>query len=217
MKHREPEQSIQVYPHFYSKPYYELEAWVKAKGQEREDAIQWQKKHGYLPSNIALDCVGVFPTRERAESAMEELSDTMENDPCCFIREKPLCMMMSPDKYIKEWSYEHNYLCDESLVRNYAGKDFPFLGRPKGMIRHKIGDIVQVVEDRQALWGVVGGIPPICDGQIHGDWTDDCYTIWLTPNQKRMVRAHHVFELLTFPIPNYVYDYLSNINFKINI
>ena len=213
MKHREPEQSILVFPYCYSQPYYELEAWVKTKGIEKEDAMQWLERHGYIPCNMALDRIGIFPTKERAESTMEELCDTLENYPCRFIREKPLYMMMPPDKYIKEWSYRYSRLEDVSLVRNYAEKDYPFLGRPEGMIRHKIGDVVQVVEGQQAFWGVVGGIPPIYDGQNHGDWTDDCYSIWLTPNQKRRVRTHHVFDFLT-SMPDYVEEFFSNVNNK---
>ena len=119
--------------------------------------------------------------------------------------------MMPPDKYIKEWSFYHNILMDESLVRNYSGADYLFLGRPKEMIRYRIGDVVQVVEDRQAFWGVVESLPPIYDRQNHGDWTDDCYTIRYTPNQKRRVRAHHVFDLLTSRIPDYVKEYFSNV------
>lgn len=211
MKHRESEQSVQVYPYWYSRPYYELEAWKKTKQLEKEEAMQWLQKHGHLPCNMALDRIGVFPTKEWAESTLKELCDTLENYPCRFIREKPLNMMMSPDKYIKEWSYHYTVLTDESLVRNYAGKDYPFLGRPEGMIRYKVGDIVQVVEDRHAFWGIVGGIPPIYDGQNHGDWTDDCYTIWLNPNQKSRVRAHHVFDFLAFPMPDYVKEFFSNV------
>lgn len=211
MKHRESEQSIQVYPHCYSKPYYELEVWVKTEELKKEDAMQCLQQYGYLPCNISLDCIGTYPTKEQAEDDMETLYDTMRDYPCCFIREKPLCVMMSPGTYIKEWAYEHNLLKDESLVRNYAENDYPFLGRPKGMIKHDIGDIVQAVDDRQAFWGVIGGLPPVYDGQNHGDWTDDQYTVWLAPNQSRRVRAQHVFKSLTLHMPDYVREHLDSI------
>ena len=120
MKHRDTERSIQVYPHWYSQPYYELEAWVETQLLKKEEAMQWLQKYGHLPCNMALGRIGVFPTKERAESASEELCDTLENYPCRFIREKPLYMMMPPDKYIKEWSYRFTLLEDESLVRNYG-------------------------------------------------------------------------------------------------
>ena len=98
MKHREPEQSIQVFPYWYSSPYYEIEAWVKTKVMEKEDAMQWLQKHGYLPCNLTLDRIGIFPTKERAVSTLEELCDMFEDCPCRFLREKPLYMMMPPLK-----------------------------------------------------------------------------------------------------------------------
>ena len=210
MKHRDFDDTIQVCTGLYSRPYYELEAWIETKELKKNDVMKWMQSHGHIPCNVALDRIGVFQTKEEAESCMSELLDTMENYPCCFIREKPLCVLMSPDKYIKEWSYKHSLLEDESLVRNYAEHEYPFWGRPKEMIRFNVGDIVQVVDDRQSFWGVVRETPPIFDGKKHGDWTDDQYTIWLSPNQSCRVPSHHVFHPLSFRIPDYVKDFFSN-------
>ena len=77
-------------------------------------------------------------------------------------------------------------------MRNYAERDYPFLGRPEEMIQHGEGDIVVAMEGDHVFWGVVGGLPPVYDGQEHGDWSDDQYLIWSAPGHHHHIRAHRV-------------------------
>jgi hypothetical protein len=121
-----------------------------------------------------------------------------------------LFMMMPPGTYIKEWTYEHALLADESLVRNYAERDYPFLGRPQEMIQHSEGDIVVAVEADHAFWGVVGGLPPIYDGHEHGDWSDDQYLVWSAPGHHHHIRAHHVLCPWS-PVPSFITPLLEGV------
>ena len=211
MKRRDPANTVQVYPHIYSQPYYELEAWMEEEPLDKEDAKDCFESEGRFFCNLRKSLVGVFPTKEDAVGRMEELcEDEGDYFPYFFLREKPLCVMMPTDTYIKEWTFEHALLADESLVRNYAKRDYHFLGRPKEMIRHKVGDIVVAVEGDHAFWGVVGGLPPVYDGQEHGDWSDDQYLIWSAPEHHHHIRAHHVLCPWSV-IPDFITPLLENI------
>ena len=204
MKRRDPNSTLQVYPHIYSQPYYELEAWMVTNPMDEENALRCFETEGAIPCNVRKSLVGVFPTKEDAIIRMEELcEDEGAHFPYFFLRQKPLCMTMPIGTYIKEWTFEHALLADESLVRNYAERDYPFLGRPQEMIQHSEGDIVVAVEADHAFWGVVGGLPPVCDGQEHGDWSDDQYLIWSAPEHHHHIRAHHVLHPWS-PVPSFI-------------
>jgi len=211
MKRRDPQSTLQVYPHIYSQPYYELEAWIETDPLDREDALRCFETEGCIPCNVQKNLVGVFTAKEDAICSMEELcEDEGEHFPFFLLRQKPLCMMMPAGTYVKEWTFVHALLEDESLVRNYAENDYIFLGRPKEMIHHSEGDIVVVVEDNRAFWGVVGGLPPVYDGQGHGDWSDDQYLVWSAPGHHHHIRAHHVLHPWS-SIPSFITTLLAGI------
>ena len=108
MKRRDPNSTLQVYPHIYSQPYYELEAWMETNPLDEEDALRCLETEGCIPCNVQKSFVGVFRTKEDAIIRMEELcEDEGEYFPYFFLRQKPLCMMMPTGTYIKEWTYEH--------------------------------------------------------------------------------------------------------------
>lgn len=67
--------------------------------------------------------------------------------------------MMQPNDYIKEWTYVHGLLLDESIVRNYDEDENPFIGRPQEMIRFKKGDIVMIPDMNNGHWGIVCETP----------------------------------------------------------
>ena len=60
---------------------------------------------------------------------------------------------MHPGEYLKEWTYKYCYLHDESIVRNFAERENPFMGRPQEMIHFKRGDIVMIPDDYAGHWG----------------------------------------------------------------
>ena len=201
MMKKETRNTIEVFPNVYSEPYYELEAWTKLGETNKEDALEQLKDQGKIDANYRINCVGMYHTKERALQEIEEFLDFVcdtEEDywgiPIFFLREKPLCSMLEPHSYIKEWTYVGSLLEDESLVRNYALQDYPFMGRPKEMIRHKVGDIVMVVEGNYSFWGVVASVPRTYDGKPHGDYSDDQYTIYTSTDCHCHCLAHHVLK-----------------------
>lgn len=200
MMKKETRNTIEVFPCVYSAPYYELEAWTKMGETDMEDALNQLENQGEIDANYRIDCVGVFHTKERALQKIEEFLDGMRDRegyvglPIFFLREKPLCSMLEPHSYIKEWTYVGARLIDESLVRNYALQDYPFMGRPKEMIRHKVGDIVMAVEGGCSFWGVVASVPRTYDGKPHGDYSDDQYTIYTSTDCHSHCLAHHVLK-----------------------
>ena len=142
----------------------------------------------------------MYHTKERALEEIDMFLDIVHDTeeyldlPIFLLREKSLCITLKPHSYIKEWTYDGKFLIDESLVRNYALQDYPFMGRPKEMIRHKVGDIVMVVEDGCSFWGVVASVPRTYDGKPHGDYSDDQYTIYTSAGCHSHCLAHHVLE-----------------------
>lgn len=216
MKRRETNNnSIEVFPSYHSAPYYELEWWTKIGESSKEEAQKELENLGYIDANYRIDKIGVFETKERALSRLRECLDIVyemeEEDyfgpPYFFLREKPMYVMMDPHDYIKEWTYLYSFLEDESLVRNYCTSDYPFMGRPKEMIRHKVGDIVMVLEGNNSFWGVVYGVPRIYDGKPHGDYSDDQYTIYTSAGVHYHCLAHHVLSSGLYA-PEYVEELL---------
>lgn len=215
MKQREKENTIQVFPHVYSSPYYELEAWAEletVKDEEDKKCILEDFAHSgdFINADHTRECLGVFLTKERALTRMEELLDCEdENYSYFFIREKPLYTMMRPFDHIKEWLYYRGLLVDESLVRNYEYDDNfleTFRGRPKEMIRFKVGDIaIELGEDGSSYWGVVASVPPICDGKNHGDYSDDQYALYTSEYNHSHVLAHRLVH------PQHIPDYIEEL------
>ena len=215
MKQRDKENTVQVFPHIYSSPYYELEAWVEWENVEDEEDKKciledFANNEDFINADHIRDSLGVFLTKESALMRMEELLDCEdENYSYFFIREKPLCTMMNPSDYIKEWLYYRGQLVDESLVRNfdYDGKFLEtFRGRPKEMIRFNVGDIaIELGEDGSSYWGVVASVPPICDGRSHGDYSDDQYAIYTSEYNHTHVLAHRLVR------PRHIPDYIEEL------
>ena len=136
----------------------------------------------------------------RSKKEALEFLDMMYDDPyaddrdlhLAFIRERALCCMMQPEDYLKEWTYIHGILHDESIVRNYDEENNPFFGRPKEMIHFKRGDIVMITDGLRGHWGVVCGtpfcakntevnkrveLPKVSTGLVQKDYSDDSYII----------------------------------------
>ena len=215
MKQREKENTIQVFPSIYSSPYYELEAWIELENDEDEEDKKciledFAQYEDFINANHTRDSLGVFLTKERALTAMEEALDCEDmNYSYFFIREKPLCVMMHPSDYIKEWLYCRGLLVDESLVRNYDYDDNAleaFRGRPKEMIRFNVGDIaIELGEDGSSYWGVVASVPRTCDGKSHGDYSDDQYAIYTSEYNHTHVLAHRLVH------PRHIPDYIEEL------
>lgn len=210
MKKREKENSIQVFSGIYSAPYYELEAWSEEErviGEEDKKCVleDFYNYDGFIKAKHYRDSIGVYLTKERALQAMDELLDCDdENFSYFFIREKPLCIMMEPMDYIKEWLYYRGSLIDESLVRNYSSLE-TFRGRPKEMIRFQVGDIAIELGDGSSCWGVVASVPPVYDGKNHGDYSDDQYAFYTAERNHGHPLAHRLVR------PWYVPDYIEEI------
>lgn len=214
MKQKKTKNTIQVFPHIYSLPYYELESWKKVNDvQTQEDVLLDLQEIGEIRAPYTCKNIGVFTTKQDALWQIEELLDT-ENNLCeyFFLREKPLHTMMYDGDYLKEWLYWKTALVDESLVRNYDLHNNPFMGRPKEMIRHKIGDIVIVFGHRDSHWGVIASTPCIYDGQPHGDYSDDQYKILTQPvlPQSRNYWHEHILSHRIIQ-PTYIPDYVKEL------
>lgn len=228
MNHRDTKQSVLIRKGLYSSTIYEMEVWSLANDLEYtdEEYEEQLEAYGCMCCGLCRESVGLFPTKERA---LEHLK-MMYEDPfaedrelyCAFIREKAMYCMMQPNDYIKEWTYVHGLMHDESLIRNFAEEENPFCGRPKEMIRFKRGDIVMIPDTYNGHWGIVWGTPvtPEYTKEVNDrieretgvrgtkfsmmDWFDDQYTI-LTNGEDYMalqILAHHV--LPAWSVPEYV-------------
>ena len=212
MKQREKENTIKVFPSVYSSPYYELEAWIELETVENEEGkkciLEDFANEGFLNANYIRHGLGVFFTKERVLTQMDEMIDWEdERYSYFFLREKAQCVMMRPADYIKEWLYYGGgRLVDESLVRNYGSME-TFLGRPKEMIRFNVGDIaIELGEDGSSYWGVVASVPPIYDGRNHGDYSDDQYAFYTSEHNHTHVLAHRLIR--PWRIPDYITELL---------
>ncbi len=178
----------------YSGAIYELCIWEKPSEESEpsdEDIITEMRENGCVVCANYDFSTGFYNTRERAEQALGEWSewcfDVGVSIDFALIRQRVSYCQMNPSDYVKEWSY-NKFLkaVDETLVRNYALKENPFLGRPEEMIRLKIGDIVKVFCRDSAYWGIVYALP-FTPKEVSKkkdfpfDYTDDCYII-LTDN-----------------------------------
>ncbi|MCQ2243152.1 MAG: hypothetical protein MJZ32_02720 [Bacteroidaceae bacterium] len=227
MKHKYAKESVMIRRGLYSTTIYEMEVWSLANDNEysEEDYLEQLKSDGCMSCGLHKEKVGLFETKERALDCLNMISeDPWDSDRdlyCTFIREKAMYCLMNQRDYLKEWTYIYSQLHDESLVRNYAEDENPFLGRPKDMVRFKHGDIVMVADNYDGHWGIVYG-SPITKEEIKDvnerieketgmpgtkysimDWSDDSYLI-LT-NEKGFngghehILAHHVIPPLSVP------------------
>lgn len=230
MNHRDTKESVLIRIGLYSSTIYEMELWTLANDKEYtdEEYKEQLEDSGFMECGLCRESVGLFPTKERALEHLEMMYD----DPfaedrelyCAFIREKAMCCMMQPGYYLKEWTYVHGLLRDESVVRNFAEVENPFCGRPKEMIRFKRGDIVMIPDRHEGHWGIVYDTPitpeyikdvndrieretGVRGNKFSGmDWSDDQYII-LTNGEYYMashehILAHHVLPAMH--VPKYV-------------
>lgn len=233
MKRQEEKETIQVHQSVYSSPIYELEVWGRFLDNEytAEDYKIELEYYGELSSRMFCMGVGLYPTHERALQAIHMLyDDPIEGQEltAMFIRQKPLCCLLQRVEYIKEWSYQHGYLVDESIVRNYDERYYTFYGRPEGMIHHKVGDIVQYYYGDGLYWGIIDAVPPTIEyvkelydriaaeegESLHRvpmlGWSDDSYRILISNKLEshEHIPAHHVFEPFE-PVPDFVRELLT--------
>ncbi|MCQ2191644.1 MAG: hypothetical protein MJZ23_02110 [Paludibacteraceae bacterium] len=165
MKHKDYTNSKMIYPGVYSSTIFEMEVWALYDMSDyTQEDYEEDLQHGCMDCGLRKEKIGLFETKEQALNCL----DMMYEDPwssdselyCAFIREKPMqCMMERQDNYIKEWTYVHGKLVDESIVRNYDERNNPFPGRNESMIRFKRGDIVMIPDGYSAYWGIVWGCP----------------------------------------------------------
>lgn len=230
MNHRDTKESVLIRKGLYSSTIYEMELWSLANDQEYtdEEYEEQLKYNGYLDCGLRRESVGLFPTKERALEDLEMMcEDPFAKDRelyCAFIRERAMYCMMLPNDYLKEWTYVHGLLRDESLVRNFAEEENPFGGRPKEMIRFKKGDIVMIPDRHEGHWGIVYDTPITpeyikevndrieSETGVRGtkfsgmDWSDDQYTI-LTNGEDYMASHEHILAHHVLPavhVPEYV-------------
>lgn len=237
MKHRETKQSVLIRTGLYSSTIFELEVWTLANdsGFSDEEFEEQIKRSSCMDCGLRREMVGLFPTKDCALEHLEMMyEDPFPNDRelyCAFIREKAMHCMMQPNDYIKEWTYVHGLLHDESLVRNYAEDENPFGGRPKEMVRFKKGDIVMIPNKYDGHWGIVYETPITpedikelnernekktgvrVNNYSHLDWSDDQYTILVNcedgTTSHEHILAHHV--LPASHVPEYVQEVLEEL------
>lgn len=212
----ESEEKIKVCTGVYSGCIYEMETWVRRDEEymhSDEDIVMEMEEQGYVACANYERMIGLYPTRERAEQTLEELHEyCWESDlslDFAIIRQKVTHIQMNPADYIKEWSYKWGGVKnDETLVRNFDLEHNPFLGRPKEMIHHHVGDIVSVFHGHDVHWGIICALPPTPEDvnkkqpNIPFDYSDDCYIV-ITANtgydSHEHVPSHYVANTGLFP------------------
>ena len=220
--------TIKVCEGLFSTSIYEMDVWtLPTDNEDSEEDYMWQlENEGHMDCGLRRELTGLFRTKEWA---LEDLDKALNNRDgnrniyCTFIRERTLNCMMLPGEYLKEWIYKYCYLHDESIVRNFAERENPFMGRPQEMIHFKRGDIVMIPDDYAGHWGIVWGTPMTPEqyekmneriNQGHDgdtmarmwrlDWSDDNYTILINADgDHEHILAHHVLPH-DGRIPNFV-------------
>lgn len=227
MKHSETNKSVMIRPGLYSSTIFEMEIWTL----EEENELTGEDYRDQLAIYSRMDCglhnagCGLFSSKERALDGLEMMYDDAYDANrdlyCAFIRERAMYCIMQPCEYLKEWTYVHGLLHDESIVRNYDEINNPFVGRPKEMVRYKRGDIVMIPDGYLGHWGIVWGTPVTpeyikeVNDQIESetgtpgnkfsimDWSDDCYCILTNGDGfeggHEHISAHHVLPALNVP------------------
>ena len=192
-----------------------------------EEYRQQLKDRKMMDCGLQREGVGLYRSKKEAL----EFLDMMYDDPyadnrelhLAFLRERALCCMMEPSDYLKEWTYIHGILHDESIVRNYDEGNNPFAGRPKEMIHFKRGDIVMTTDGLRGHWGIVCGTPFCAEntevrkraenqkypkGVIQKDYSDDSYIIiHNSDGDHEHILAHHV--LPARDVPDFVRETLE--------
>lgn len=223
MKHRDLKQSVRIYHGIYSYPIYEMEIWSLKNEEFSKEEYERQLKSWYeMDCGLQREGVGLYRSKKEALEFLDMMYDDPYGDDrelhLAFLRERALCCMMQPEDYLKEWTYLHGILHDESIVRNYDEENNPFFGRPKEMIHFKRGDIVMIPDGLSGHWGIVGKQP--FSTEITGeesnaanaandsptgkhaqkDYTDDSYIIIHNSNgDHEHILSHRVLPAVNVP------------------
>lgn len=220
-----------ICPGIYSSTLFEMEVWSMYNDfmYTDEEYQEQLDNDGRMDCGLNKEKTGLFPTREMALDDLDMMTDDSYDVDrelyFCFIRERAMCCMMYAADYLKEWTYCHGLLFDESLVRNYCEDEFPFLGRPQEMINFHHGDIVMIPDTYDGHWGIVCEVPPTIERvkahnerveKEHGKqvanlcslgWSDDSYVI-LTSDEGYVshehIPAHHVLPTPLCGVPAFV-------------
>lgn len=232
MKYRDFTETIHPYNYMTSSCCYEMELWVYDRNYEyTEEEIKRGlcSTHG-IEVPAYRSSTGIYRTKDDALMFLKMISDDYyekddEDILLAYIRQKPINVQMGADAYLKEWTYVNEWLHDESIVRNYDVNNNRFFGRPKEMIRHKVGDIVIVVDGNNAHWGIVYALPPtpeeaklkndraLTKGHVYEDrsmldYSDDSYIILISDGcylaSHQHIQAHHVIPSLNIEVPDIV-------------
>lgn len=236
MKHKDFTQVVHPYDNIATTCCYEMEIWGYAMQQEytEEDIKEDISQYGKIRLRSYHNSSSIYRSKEDALEFLEMIYDDYYEDDeedilVVYIRQKTINLQMPVNSYLKEWTYDGFYLQDESIVRNCDPEENKFFGRPKEMIRHKIGDIVIVAEGNDAHWGIVYALPPTPDyvknlndnalakGHVYEngsmlDYSDDCYII-LTNDGDYMqshehILAHHIVSEWGIRVPENVENLL---------
>lgn len=218
---------IKVCEGVYSGSIYEMETWVRRDKEDKrsdEEIIEEMKELGYVTCAYYERRVGYYPSRQRAEQTLDEMHESCwESDlnlDFAVIRQKVSHIQMDPTDYIKEWSYgwdvSHKPMV-ETLVRNFDIEHNHFMGRPREMTRHKVGDIVVVFHGCDAHWGIVCALPPTPEEvskkpNFPFDYSDDCYTVITSNtgyNSHEHVPSHYVADISWLFPPQKVVELLK--------
>lgn len=222
MKHRDLEQSVRIYRGIYSATICEMEVWSLLDASFTDEEYRQQlKDRKMMDCGLRREGVGLYRSKKEALEFLDMMYDDPYSDDrelhLAFLRERALCCMMQPEDYLKEWTYIHGILHDESIVRNYDEKNNPFFGRPKEMIHFKRGDIVMIPDGLSGHWGIVGKQPfstektcetnaaNAADDSSTGkhtqkDYTDDSYIIiYNSDSDHEHILSHRVIPAVNVP------------------
>ncbi len=220
MKHRDLKQSVRIYRGIYSAPIYEMEIWsLKNEEFSKEEYERQLKSWCEMDCGLQREGRGLYRSKKEALEFLDMMYDDPYSDDrelhLAFLRERALCCMMQPEDYLKEWTYIHGILHDESIVRNYDEENNPFFGRPKEMIHFKRGDSVMTTDGLRGHWGIVCGtpfcaenteenkrveLPKVSTGLVQKDYSDDSYIIIHNSNgDHEHILSHRVIPAVDVP------------------
>lgn len=94
---------------------------------------------------------------------------------------------LSVRTYLADGRLNASCECDDACERKWHGRD-------ASTIRFKIGDFVMVWDARRIVPMLIGETPVTNEGQIVGDWSDDCYLAY-------PVEGGHIHPFVPYVFP----------------
>lgn len=149
------EARVEVAPHVFSKPFYELELWSRPS------------KDG------ELKCEGRIysETYKRAMDLIDELydhfSDIDVNLEVVYVRQKAYCILRKDNECLKEWKFVHGILKDFVSYNNYGNDNIEAVGNVllvKNSEMHSDGEVFDLFLTRGVLDGICPNWPDRCKG-----------------------------------------------------